>query len=339
VRTGSYSERLAHGRDDALVAAADLLLDRLAVTRGDTTLVVYTTENTSLARLIAGRASRRTQRVSTLAVTAGTRDGEEPPPRVAAAMFRASTVILLTIRSLSHTTARLRATRTGARIVSMPGISEELFANAIRVDYRRLEAAGRSLAQALTDADHCRISSPAGTDVQLLLRGRHGISDDGDFTQPGAFGNLPAGEAYIAPVETAAEGTIVLDGSLSGWGKLDRPVTITLRGGRAYRISGGEAAAWLARTLDDGGESGRVIAELGIGTNPGTRITGNMLGDEKMLGTIHFAFGTNTGMGGSNQSEVHIDGLVLDPQVELDGRSLRAGIDRYDPHGASAGRE
>jgi leucyl aminopeptidase (aminopeptidase T) len=320
------SDGARRGGDPALTHAADVLLDRLAVTRRDTTLVVHTPDSIWLAKLVADRASQRAQHVSTLAFAGGSRDGEEPPRRVAAAMLRASTVVLLTRYSLSHTTARVRASGRGARIASLPGITEELFASAIPVDYQRLEAAGRELAQALTDADQCHVSSRGGTHVHLSLRGRRGISDDGDLARSGAFGNLPAGEAFIAPVETTAAGTIVLDGSLSGWGRLVEPVIIELEGGRAHRITGGDAATWLAQALDDGGPAGRSIAELGIGTNPGsTSITGNMLGDEKMLGTVHFAFGTNTSMGGMNQAAVHIDGLVLDPYVELDGTRLIRG--------------
>jgi leucyl aminopeptidase (aminopeptidase T) len=217
------------------------------------------------------------------------------------------------------------ATRNGTRIASLPGITAELFAAAIPVDYDELAVAGRALSGALSNASRCHVRAPGGTDIRLSLRGRRGISDDGRLQKRGAFGNLPAGEAYIAPLETEAEGRIVLDASLSGWGCVDQPITITVDRGRACRICGGAAAAWLARTLDAGGVNGRVLAELGIGTNPGTGITGNMLADEKTLGTIHFAFGTNTSMGGANQAAVHIDGLVRSPTLELDGRLVLGG--------------
>ena len=84
----------------------------------------------------------------------------------------------------------------------------------------------------------------------------------------------------------------------------------------------GRAGEWLYSTLDSGGEHGRSIAELGIGTNPAARLTGNILEDEKAMGTIHLAFGTSAGIGGVNRSTVHIDGLVLRPSVWLDGRAL-----------------
>jgi leucyl aminopeptidase (aminopeptidase T) len=115
---------------------------------------------------------------------------------------------------------------------------------------------------------------------------------------------------------------IVYDGALGGYGLLETPVEVTVSEGRMVSAVGGAAGPWLEATLDAGGEFGRSIAELGIGTNPAARLTGNVLEDEKALGTIHLAFGTSLGIGGVNRSSVHIDGLVLRPTVELDGQVL-----------------
>ena len=183
---------------------------------------------------------------------------------------------------------------------------------------------GRHLAAELTAAEACRITAPGGTDVELVLTGRTGRSDDGDLRAPGAFGNLPAGEGYIAPVETEGRGRIVFDGSLASWGVLEEPVEVELDGGRRGRPRAAAAAPvdWLLETLDSGGENGRFVAELGIGTNPAATIVGVILEDEKVEGTIHLAFGTSAGIGGRNAASVHIDGLVLRPTVELDGRTI-----------------
>jgi aminopeptidase len=132
------------------------------------------------------------------------------------------------------------------------------------------------------------------------------------------FGNLPAGEGYVAPIETAADGTIVFDGSLAGYGRLTAPVRVTVERGRAIDANT-EAGEWLLESLDAGGQQGRSLAELGIGTNPAANLTGNVLEDEKMVGTIHLAFGTSAGLGGVNVAGVHIDGVVTRPTVELDG--------------------
>lgn len=171
-------------------------------------------------------------------------------------------IIAATTYSLSHTETRMAATRRGARIASMVNVGEETFARAMNVDYVELARAGRRIADALTAASHCRVTTAAGTDVVLELQGRTAISDDGDLTQPGAFGNLPAGEGYIAPIEVAGEGTIVFDGALADHGLLRKPLTVTLEEGRAIDAEG-DRANWLLETLDAGGPTGRQIAELG----------------------------------------------------------------------------
>jgi leucyl aminopeptidase (aminopeptidase T) len=304
---------------DGLAIAAQIVLDRLGLGSDDAFLVVSNPELDAIAVQLEHAARARTSDVRRCEFEASSRDGEEPPVAVAAAMRRASALALVTCASLSHTRARTAATRAGARIASMPGISVEIFTRAIPVDYRELEQTGRALAQRLTEASACRVTAPGGTEIELAINGRRAICDDGDLRAPGAFGNLPAGEAYIAPIEQDANGAIVFDGSLAGWGILDEPLTIELERGIAVSARGGPAADWLLATLDASGHSGRTLAELGIGTNRGATISGQILEDEKVDGTVHFAFGTNASFGGVIQADVHIDGLVREASVELDG--------------------
>jgi leucyl aminopeptidase (aminopeptidase T) len=189
------------------------------------------------------------------------------------------------------------------------------------VDYEELHSDGAQLAAALTAADSCRISSAAGTDIHLSIKGRRATADDGNLQQPGAFGNLPAGEAYVAPLETIGDGIVVFDGALADHGLLSAPLSIRLEAGRAVEARG-EAADWLLSTLDAGGEHGRSIAEIGIGTNPNAELCGLVAIDEKVLGTAHLAFGTSASFGGVNQAGVHIDGMLRTPTIDLDGVRL-----------------
>jgi len=300
------------------VTAAAAAVDALGVGAADDVLVLCNDEQRGIADALAEAASGPARSVAVMPFPSATRHGEEPPPAVAAAMAGATVVFAPTAFSVSHTQARIAATERGVRIATMPGITEEIFGRAVAVDYAELKRAGEEIAAGLTAAATCRITSPAGTDVTLTLAGRTAVSDDGDLRATGAWGNLPAGEGFISPIETAGEGTIVFDGSIAGYGLLEEPLWVTLSGGRIVE-AGGAAAPWLLSTLDAGGEHGRSIAELGIGTNPAARLTGNILEDEKVKGTIHLAFGTSAGIGGVNVSSVHIDGMVLRPTVELDG--------------------
>ena len=305
-----------------VIASAQAAVDCLAVGPEDEVLVLCNDPQLLIADALGEAAGPRARSVRVLAFPAGARHGEEPPAEVVAAMESASVIFAPTTFSLSHTAARVEATRRGIRMATMPGINDDVFRRALDVDYGELKRAGEALAAQLSAANFCRVRSRAGTDLTLDLTERYGISDDGDLSAAGAFGNLPAGEAFISPLETSGEGTIVYDGALGGYGLLENPVEVTVSGGRVVSAVGGAAGPWLEATLDAGGEFGRSIAELGIGTNPAARLTGNVLEDEKALGTIHLAFGTSLGIGGVNRSSVHIDGLVLRPTVELDGRVL-----------------
>jgi leucyl aminopeptidase (aminopeptidase T) len=300
-----------------LAAAAEAAADCLGVAAGDNVLVLCNERERAVAESLIAATRPRTRAVRLLQYPTLTRNGEEPPDHVAHAMLDASVVFATTTYSISHTQARLAATAAGSRIASMRGFTEA-FAQAMSVDYGHLRSLGARLAAALTAAESCRITSAAGTDVTLSVKSRRATADDGNLREPGAFGNLPAGEAYIAPLETVGDGVIIFDGALADYGLLPAPLSIRLEAGRAVDATG-EAGDWLLSTLDAGGEHGRQVAEIGIGTNPGAELCGLVAIDEKVLGTAHLAFGTSASFGGINQAGVHIDGMLRAPTIELDG--------------------
>jgi leucyl aminopeptidase (aminopeptidase T) len=308
-------------RSADLREAAGAALGCLGVGPHDSVLILCNRAQRTIADALARAAEHRAETIRVLEYTDATRHGQEPPDSIRDAMRKATVILAATSFSISHTQARLDATARGARIATLPAISEDLFRRGLPVDYAELRRIGERVAAALTAAATCRVTSPSGTDLVLTLEGRSAIVDDGNLCAPGAFGNLPAGEVYIAPIEAHAEGSIVFDGSLSGYGLLPEPLHITVAEGRAIAATG-RAAGWLLETLDAGGPGGRQIAELGIGTNPLARLSGNTLEDEKVAGTAHLAFGTNASFGGHTVSTVHIDGILLHPTLALDTHSI-----------------
>src|SRR5207245_2430304 len=133
-----------------------------------------------------------------------------------------------TSRSLSHTAARKRASEAGARGATMPGVTEDMLARVMAVDFERMASRSRAVADLLSAAARARVTCPRGTDITVELDGRAGISDDGRLTESGAFGNLPCGEAFIAP--TGGDGVVVA-ASLAPLGLSKDPATLTVRGG------------------------------------------------------------------------------------------------------------
>lgn len=242
--------------------------------------------------------------------------GQEPPAAVASAMGQADIVICPTEKSLTHTNARIQAVKKGARVATMPGITEEMFyQGAITADYDQVKRLTEAMAEKLTRASAARIEKE-GCVLILQLSGRKGVVSSGVYRNPGESGNLPSGEAYIAPLETGADGEMIVDGTMVGIGRLDSPLRLTVRGGHLTEIQGEkrELLDILLKTPENS-----TLCELGIGTNEKALLCGVTLEDEKIYGTVHIAFGTNTSFGGVNKAACHMDGIILKPTLYLDG--------------------
>jgi leucyl aminopeptidase (aminopeptidase T) len=302
-------------------AVETVVRECLAVAAEDEVLVVcnsVTEEIGALMRIVAqGEGAEATMALI------GERDSHaaEPPAAVAAAMLAADVVIAPTIQSLSHTAARKSASEAGARVASMPGVTEEMLARVMSADMNELRRRGEAICELLNRGAEARITCANGSDLRLGLEGRGSIIDAGDLSAPGAFGNLPCGEGFIAPLEGTGEGTLVVDGSIAGVGQVEDPVALTVRDGHLTDAVGAEGEA-LMELLTAHGADGTNVAELGIGTNEEAILTGNILEDEKILGTAHIAFGASAAIGGTVQVPVHLDCVILEPTVEIDGEPL-----------------
>lgn len=247
------------------------------------------------------------------------KSGQEPPKAIAEAMKLADVAVCITEYSLTHTKARKAAADNGTRVATMPSITEDMFlGGAVSADYAKVKELTEKVTEFLSKGSEVRIEKD-GKELTFSIAGRSGVPSTGVYLNPGESGNLPSGEAFIAPVEGTANGQIVVDGSIGGYGKIDAPVTLTLEQGRLVGAEG-PVADWLLRTLGD--QNGRLLGEFGIGTNEKARIIGVVLEDEKAFGTIHVAFGSNNTFGGTVDAGVHIDLIVNNPDVYLDGVKL-----------------
>jgi leucyl aminopeptidase (aminopeptidase T) len=245
----------------------------------------------------------------------------EPPATVANAMLRADVILAPTVQSLSHTAARKAANDAGARVATLPGVTEEMLARVMSADVEGLRRKGRIVADALTAAEEALVTCPSGSDLRLGLAGREAIPDAGVLTERGAFGNLPCGEGFIAPVEGTTEGTLIVDGSIASIGRVASAVTLTVADGHLVDATGREGQRLLELLTVHGGD-GTNVAELGIGTNERAILTGEILEDEKIHGTCHVAFGASAGIGGRVQVPVHLDCVVTHASVVLDGEAI-----------------
>jgi len=286
------------------------------VSDDETMLVVTDKRRRSIGRAIHEAAESVGAEAVYAEVAADEKHGTEPPAAVASAMSSSDVVLAPTTRSLTHTEARKDACEAGSRVGTMPGITEEVMHGAMLADYEKIASDADELLDALEDVEEIRIESDAGTDLTLEVGERDWHPDDGICHEAGCVTNLPAGEVYIAP--TGGEGTLVVDGSFAGLGKLDEPIRIEFEDGRATSVSHDD----LREKMDEAGECGRNLAELGIGINPSATLIGNVLQDEKVRGTVHVAVGDSSGFGGDVECDLHLDGVVKEPHLYADGKDL-----------------
>jgi aminopeptidase len=225
----------------------------------------------------------------------------------------AQVVVALANYSTSHTSFRKLLTELGARYASMPLFEVEMLDTSLDVDLRKLEKVTLGIAQILSWGEEVEIRAPNGTHLYLSIEGRKATADTGNLTAPGSFGNLPAGEAFIAPVEGTTQGTFVAE-----WGstrKLDTLTEFHIRNGEVVRVEGDPGLVQYLEETFEKYPLARNIAELGIGTNPRASRPDNILEAEKIAGTIHLALGDNSTFGGRVKVPFHQDFVLFEPTV------------------------
>ncbi len=307
---------------DLLSASVIAIRDCLGAKPGESVLVVTDEPLRHIGYALREAAKGLGHDVMLVEMLPRATNGEEPPPPIAGLMTRVDVVLCPTSKSLTHTNARRAASAAGARVATLPGVTEDIMVRCMNADYHRIAERTHRLCALLEQTEVVRVRAPAGTDIELPISGRHAHASSGLFREKGQWGNLPTGEAYLAPLEGQSNGIVVVDGSMAGIGVATEPIRIVVENGYATAISGGREAEKLVAMLEPFGADGRNVAEFGVGTNDRARLTGVILEDEKVMGTIHIAFGDNKSMGGSVGVASHLDGLITHPTVWFDDRMI-----------------
>lgn len=250
-------------------------------------------------------------------------NGQEPPEQISELMKSVDVVLAATSKSLTHTKARRDASKLGVRVGTMPNISPDTMIRCLNPNVDKVIEITRNVFNAMQNVSTIRVTSKKGTDITFDAKGRQIIPSTGVLRNIGESGNIPSGEVYMAPIEGTTNGMLVFDGSIAGIGILTHPVYIEVENGIATKISGkGGEARLFGRMINRYDNDSKSIAEFGIGTNPFAKICGEILEDEKVLGTVHFAFGNNISMGGTINVPLHIDGLINKPTVYFDDKKV-----------------
>ena len=327
----------ADGTRDSGIAQAMLSTARsvvrtcLQIRREEDVLIITDPETAEVGQALYEEASRVTDRILLVMMPPTQTPGQEPPLPVSDIMRRHRVILIATKNSLSHTRARQQASKEGARVVSMPGINDELFeSGGMTADYNALQREISGMGSVFRRKRRVRVTTPSGTDVEFRPGSRWVLEDNGICNRPGQVSNLPAGKVFVLPNEGTMNGTIVVDGSWEG-GLLEEPVTFKVENWIVVEASGGELAKEiegvfeLAKSGLRGSKRDVVwtVAEFGIGMNPkALEIVGNKLEAQVVRGSAYFGFGDNTHLGGSARVGFHLRGVIRDPNVTLEETTL-----------------
>lgn len=297
-----------------------MVVERSAAVRtGENVCVVTDTNKVTIARALAAACYAVGAETVICVMTPRQMHGNEPPPVVAAAMKAAQVILAPTTYAITHTDARIAASEAGARVIILRSITADSFVHgAVTADYEEVHALTQAVAARLTSASSIRLTCPLGSDLSLSIEGRSALTLGGIARQPGQFTPLPTGEAAIVPLEGTAEGVLVVGYAIDGVGVLRQPVQLIVERGRVVKIEGGVEADRLRKIVEEADENATNIAEFAIGTNPLSRMLGNMAEDKVKKGCVHVAIGDNHSIGGVVSSAIHLDHVILNPTVWLD---------------------
>ncbi len=297
--------------------------DCMAVKKKESVLIVTDEKKYEIGNALHENATKLGHESVLIQIKSAKVNGEEPSAEVAEMMQKFDVVFCPTDKSLTHTDARRNASAKGVRIATFPGITKDVMIRGLSADYKKIAALTNKLKKIFEKTRIVYITSPNGTDIKLDISGRTAIASKGLFHKKGEGGNLPTGETFAAPLEGKSNGVFVVDGSMAGIGMTDKsPIKIVVEKGFAAKISGGPKAKKLVELLDKHGKKARSIAEIGIGANEKAKLSGMILEDEKVMGTVHIALGNNITMGGNVNVPIHLDGVIKKPTVFFDKKEI-----------------
>lgn len=289
----------------------------MGVRKRDHVLIVTDPEKEAIARAIFDVTRKVTERVAMVVIPPFKGPKKEPPEMVAKAMQSSTVIFITTEHSITHTRARLRACERGARVASMPGITEAIFSRGgMQADYGIISERAKKLQRSLKKSSEVKITSSTGTALELYVKGRPWIADTGICHTPGSFTNLPAGSIFVAPLEHKAEGEIHFDGGIESNEYGDR---IEIKNGIMENLPN---IRDLKSVFDKSGKCIHYLSRLGIGLNYRSRYCGVMIEDTKVEGNVHIGFGENASIGGKIRCRVFIEGIIRKPTVIIDDKLI-----------------
>ncbi len=299
-------------------AAEKAICSSLKLKEGENYLLITDKQKMDIAEAMAHWAKQSEAMTTTYLMTETLRPIVEPTKLFKDMMAQADVVTYMLDARIEEKPFRGFMVKEGiknSRICMMPGITVDMMERLVNIDFTEMDAFTQKVIEAMDGADDVVIENPDGTYLECSVKGRTWKADNGDISQMGGHGNLPAGECFTAPVEESFTGKLAINLIDD---KLGRGEMIFEKG-TLVEYSGLGIEEIIKNIGDDA--TGKIIGEFGIGTNPGAKICPNMLEAEKAFGTAHFAIGDSYGIG-TNSSPHHYDALVDKITIKAKGRTI-----------------
>lgn len=298
----------------------------LALKSGETVCLLRDTEEESraFAAILSAAALRVGAEPVSLIIVPRTVGGQELPETAAGAFFRSSAVINLTQWPIVHSRAVSAALGAGCRTCNLRGFNDGMLESpGVTTDYEVVRKNALAVDALLEQSREIRFTTADGCDLTMKLCGRKGKAQTGFADGPGKFSGLPDGESTVAPLEGTTEGCIVNPYIIDKIGRVDEPFRMEIKDGWIVNVEGGKQAQRLLELFEKSDPNARRFAsQFALGMNPDCRIFPDTKEVSKRLGTLHVALGDNISLGGAVQCGLHIDIVILNPTVWLDGKRV-----------------
>ena len=299
------------------------LIDCLNLRRQEQLLIVCDPSSYEIGRAFYDAGEGKCKETMMAMVQSRKYDGNELPEAIGELLTQFDVVVVPTMKALAYSVVSKLTPEQGVRIATLPGITNDSFLRTMNTDWRKLGVYTRKMAGKLSSAQKITIATDAGTSLSFQTGSRIARADDGRIMSKGTFGNLPAGEACLTPLEETAEGVLVIDGSFSlVEGILDQPLILTFKEGKVVKTEGNSCAAELEKIFVKYRHASRTLAEFGIGTHDTALLCGNILEDKKVRGTVHIAIGDTSACENTCATSIHLDAVVQQPSVWVNDKLL-----------------
>lgn len=314
--------------DELLAESAKMVVETcMDIRRGENVLIVCDPTTGEIGQALHAATIEKSERVLLIVMPKAKHHGEEPPSPVANLMRQQQVILAPTKYSLTHTKAIRQALRDGARVATMPGITVDMFTHGgMAADFNNVKKRISNLGPHFRRRRIVNVKSKLGTEITFEVNWREWkLDDNGICNRPKMLTNLPAGKAFIMPREGTMNGTLIINGSWDS-SLLDQNIELQIENGIVIDVKGGTIAANIRQEFGEVAKKLRskdrenvwTVAEFGFGMNDQARMGGNVLEDEKRLGTCYFSIGDNTALGGNSAVGIHIPGVLTGANVWLD---------------------